>query len=123
MNCPYCGSEVAHGAPRCERCDVRIRWHGDEVEFETRTAMVPVFTARDPATLPVVESLLEANGIPHVVANDLMQDMVGLGRLGTGYNPVTGPPVVRVPEDRADEALRLLRATADEPLLEMNPNG
>jgi hypothetical protein len=41
--------------------------------------------------------------------------MFGLGRLAGGYNNVFGPPVVKVPASRAEEALELLAASVPVP--------
>jgi hypothetical protein len=83
---------------------------------------VRVFTAWDPAALPVVESLLEANGIPFEVSNELTQDFLSWGRVIAGHNPVCGPPVVHVPADRADEARELIDSATSQPLEEEPSN-
>lgn len=108
MKCLYCGVAVTPGAEKCAHCDTVIEWKNDEVEFIPPADLVEVFRAWDPALLPVIESLLETNGIPYVVENDVMQDILGWGRLTWGYNSITGPPSVRVPQDRVEEALELL---------------
>lgn len=115
MHCPYCGTAVAPGAERCERCGIAIRWEGEEATFEPPGEFVTVFTAWDPAALPVVESLLESNGIPYLVANDVIQDMFSWGRFIGGFNPVFGPPVVKVPELHADAARAMLVDLASVP--------
>jgi hypothetical protein len=108
VRCPYCGTTVVEGAESCRRCDSRITWTDGEATFITPDTFVPVFTAWDATSLPVVEGLLEANGIPFTIANDTTQDSVGLGRLGVGYNAVVGPPVVRVPGEFEAAALELI---------------
>ena len=62
----------------------------------------------EPAELSVVRSLLEAAGIPCVVDGEGVQDLFGVGRLGAGYNILTGPVRVKVPTERAAEARALL---------------
>ena len=123
MECPYCGSVVTPGAQACTQCEVRIVWNGDEAEFQVPDSFVPVFVAYDAAMLPVVESLLAANGIPFVVPNDTTQDLVGLGRAGIGYNPIIGPPTVKVPSDRAQTARELIASVREPQSEEAEPNG
>jgi len=116
VTCPYCGAAVNAGAEVCAQCGSRIEWDGDDATFETPGSLVRVFTAWEPASLPVIESLLEANGIPFEVANEVTQDFFSWGRLLAGHNPVCGPPVVRVPADREEEARELIKAAASAPL-------
>ena len=108
LKCPYCGTAVIAGAESCTQCESRITWSGDEATFITPDTFVPVFTAREPTTLPVVKSLLEANGIPFTVTNELTQDVLGLGRAGLGFNPIVGPPVIRVPAEHEAAARELI---------------
>ena len=118
MKCPYCGEAVADQAEACVRCGSRITWGEDGVNVAEPEHWVPVFTARDATSLPVIESLLESNGIPFSVVNELAQDFLAWGRAGVGYNPVIGPPVVRVPSEREQEARELIEASASAPLPE-----
>ena len=120
MRCPNCGTEVQQGAVRCPQCEIAISWDGDTATFQVPGDAVPVFVAKDPAMLPVIESLLEANDIPFVVANDATQDIIGWGRFVDGFNPVTGPPIIRVPAEHA-EAARELIAGASPPSEEAAP--
>ena len=118
MNCPYCGAAAAQGSERCAQCGSAVVWDGDVPTFSTPGPMVRVFTAWDPAALPVIESLLEANGIPFDVANEVTQDFFSWGRLIAGHNPACGPPVVHVPSEYADEARALIDSAVIQPLEE-----
>ena len=111
MKCAYCGTAVTPAAERCPQCEVPIVWDGDTAEFLVPEAYVPVFVANDPAMLPVIMSLFEANDIPFVVTDEVSQDFLSFGRVVAGYNPVTGPPVVKVP-GRMVDAVRELIASA-----------
>ena len=111
MNCPYCGAGVAIGAGHCEQCGVAIEWRSDEAEFEDPGGFVEVHRVYDPSSMPVIESLLDANGILFMIANLRLQDLAWFGRLVSGYSFLFGPPVVKVPEIHAEEARDLL-ATA-----------
>ena len=115
MHCPYCGTMVVQDSATCVQCGSQIVWEGGEATFATPESFAPVFTAWEASSLPVIESLLAANNIPFVVANEAIQDVVGLGRAGVGYNPIVGPPVVRVPSDREAEARELIAAAASAP--------
>ena len=115
MRCPYCGTEVTPGMERCPRCEVAIVWNEREAEFLAPGDFVEVYRAGDPMSLPVVESLLESNDIPYFVANGVTQDFLSWGRVVTGYNVLLGPPIVKVPESRADEARELIAAMSQPP--------
>ena len=121
MNCLYCGAAVSIGQAQCAQCGVAIEWKADEATFETPGEFVEVYRAEDPASLPVIESLLETNGVPFMVTNQVTQDFLGIGRFGSGYNNVFGPPVVKVPESRAAEALELLSLAEKRPTPERYP--
>lgn len=108
MHCLYCGVAVTPGAEHCAHCGTAIEWKQGEVEFHPPGDMVEVFRVWDPAMLPVIESLLATNDIPYIVDNDFLQDFLGWGRLFVGYNAITGPPSVKVPESRVEEARELL---------------
>ena len=69
-----------------------------------------VMELADPAGLAVAKSLLQEAGIPFFIKNEETQSLFGWGRLGTGYNVITGPPVVMVDPARLDEARELLAA-------------
>jgi hypothetical protein len=121
MKCPNCGTVVSPGAEACTQCEVRIVWEGDTPKFQVHDGYIPVFVAYDPAMLPVVESLLAANAIPFIVPNDSTQDMFGLGRMGSGYNSIIGPPVVRVPSEHAQAASELIASIVETPAEELPP--
>ena len=120
MRCPNCGTEVQARVEHCPQCEIAIQWDGDTATFQMPADDVPVFMATDPAMLPVIESLLEVNGIPFIVTDEVSQDFLSWGRLIAGYSPVTGPPIVRVPAEHA-EAARELIATASRPAEEQAP--
>jgi hypothetical protein len=84
--------------------DSEPEWLTD-VDYER---FVPVLTPRDAAMVPFVESLLRSAGIRCFVKNEEIQDLFGVGRLGTGFSTFTGPPTVSVEPGRAEEAAGLL---------------
>ena len=64
----------------------------------------------DPSLLAIARSLLEAEGIPSFARGELLQDFLGIGRMGSGENLVAGPVGLEVPSERAEEARALLAA-------------
>jgi len=75
---------------------------------------VIVLETGDPVLLAMAHSLLDAEGISARFPGENLQNLVGYGTLGTGYNVALGPAVVEVPEHEAEKALELL-ALLEEP--------
>ncbi len=110
MKCPNCGHELPETAERCPACSAELV-DDDVVEVGAEGAeeLVTVLESTDPTLWPVVKSLLESEGIECWVENERMQDLVGVGRVLMGYNPITGPAYLQVaPKD--EEAARALIA-------------
>jgi hypothetical protein len=68
--------------------------------------LVDLMVITDAGELPHVKAALDAAGIPWHVRNEAVQHLFGVGVVGTGYDLVTGPPIVMVPAARREEALR-----------------
>ena len=78
--------------------------------------LTAVFSAGDPALIALAKSLLESERIDFVVRGEGVQDLFGWGRVGAGFNSVTGPAEFVVREQDAGRARELLRGlTASEP--------
>ena len=78
--------------------------------------VVTVFASSNPTSVIMAKLLLEAEGIRFVVEGEGVQDFFGLGRLGGGFNPFTGPVQLRVASENvpaALEALQELREAGD----------
>ena len=120
MFCPKCGQEYRDGVTVCGECDVALTPDppdpppGDETEWRD---LETVLVTSDPALLAVARSLLDAEGIPTFSRGELLQDVVGWGRLPGGSNLVSGPVRLEVPADRSQEA-RALLAAVDTPAVE-----
>lgn len=69
---------------------------------------VTVFTTGDPALIALIKSLLKESQIPYSLKGEGVQDLFGIGRLGAGYNIITGPVQIQVPTQWAQEARELL---------------
>ena len=71
---------------------------------------VTVLRTGDPALLAVAKSVLSEAGIPSLSKGEGIQDLFGLGRVGTGYNVLTGPVELQVMRENEHDARRLLAA-------------
>ena len=70
-------------------------------------SMVVVFESGDLGRFEIAKSLLQANGITFAVSGEILQDLVGGGRIG-GANVLTGPARLGVAEEDAEKARELL---------------
>jgi hypothetical protein len=70
--------------------------------------LVTVFESADLALLAMVKAELRQAGIRYVAQAEGLQDLFGLGRLFSGYNPITGAPRIRVTPEDAEQARDLL---------------
>ena len=78
--------------------------------------LIDFFAVTDPSEAVHVKAALDGAGIPWLVRNEGVQNLFGVGTLGTGYDIVTGPPIIMVPADRLDDARKALeQALAEEP--------
>ncbi|MBZ5534927.1 MAG: DUF2007 domain-containing protein [Acidobacteriia bacterium] len=71
-------------------------------------SLVTILTTEDPAILAYAKSLLEGAGIQFLVRGEGLQDLFGAGRIGTGYNLISGPIELQVEpkdEEKASEIL------------------
>jgi hypothetical protein len=108
MFCPSCGSEYREGFSSCADCEVPLvdsppdEPHPDPGDIET------VFASSDPVALVTAKSLLDEAGIPYLARGEGIQDLFGMGRLGTGFSVVAGAVEIQVGAHRAQEAADLL---------------
>ncbi|HWC74350.1 MAG TPA: DUF2007 domain-containing protein [Gemmatimonadales bacterium] len=72
------------------------------------TTLVTVFESGDFTLLALAKAALDEEGIRYVVEGEGVQDLFGLGRLGSGYNLITGAPRIRVSPENAERARELL---------------
>lgn len=70
--------------------------------------LVTVFESPDVALFALARAALDEADIRYVTENELIQDLFGLGRIGSGYNIVTGPPRIRVGSENAVRAGEIL---------------
>ncbi len=72
--------------------------------------MVRVFQTADSTLLPIIKSLLDGAGIPHVVQGDHALGLFPLGPFGTGVTRGLLGAIVLVPREHAAAAQELLNA-------------
>ena len=109
MYCPSCGEELDEGVTECPTCGVLPVEARPGPPADPTIQLTTVFSAGDPALIAVAKSLLEGEGIEYLVRADGLQDLFGWGRVGSGYNIVTGPAEFVVRQDDAERARELLR--------------
>ena len=81
-----------------------------EPASETALDLVTVLETGDPFVITFAKSLLQKAEIEFVVEGERLQDIIGGGRLGVGFNPLAGPIAIRVrPEDKSEASLCLAR--------------
>jgi len=116
MFCPQCESEYREGFTTCADCNVALvaGQPGAAAASDSDEEWVIVLETGDPVLLAMAHSLLDAEGISARFPGENLQNLVGYGTLGTGYNVALGPAVVEVPEHEAEKALELL-ALLEEP--------
>ena len=85
----------------------------DGVEKLDSTEFVPVRALTSATLVPLARSILDGAGIRHFIRNERVQELIGWGRVGTGYNVPAGSPLVTVERSRAEEARELLADLGD----------
>jgi hypothetical protein len=83
------------------------------MEAEDKEKLVTVFKTGHHGTIAVIKSILDEAGIEFSVKGEGIQDLIGAGIFGVGYNPITGPVEFQVLEDNADYARDLLKDVDD----------
>jgi hypothetical protein len=71
--------------------------------------LVTVFATGNHGIIALAKSILDDAGIQFYAKNERTEDLIGLGVIGTGYNPVIGPIELQVLEENAAEAKDLLK--------------
>jgi len=110
MFCPECGAEFKEGIKTCDECDVALVVDPPpEPELEN---YVSVLETSDLPALPVIKSALRAAGIPTRIEGEGLIDLFPTTVRGAPMHSSAGEVIIRVPEEYADEARRLLEEAA-----------
>lgn len=115
MVCPQCRAEFVPGIARCPDCEVALV---AEAPAREPIPWATVLETGDPALLAAAQSLLMEAEVPFRLRNEQLQELFAWGRLGTGFNPVVGPVILDVPEERQAEARELLAELEEYPGLD-----
>ncbi len=107
MTCPSCGSEFGGSPEACPGCGVALA-AAPGPPPNPDIELVSIFRTGDAGLIPLAKSLLDSENIEYLVRGEAVQDLFGSGRLGAGYNIVTGPAEFVVRQADADRARALL---------------
>ena len=113
MFCPKCGNEKREEFTICPVCNVPLV---EELPLEPEPEyieFVTVFSGGTPADIALVKSIMENADIQYFAKHESVQDIIGWGRFGIGYNPVVGPVEIQVGEDDVEKARELLKELAE----------
>ena len=111
MFCPNCGDEFRAGFTRCNDCDVDLVADPPAGQLPPEDfAMVTVLETGDQRLIAVAKSLLDSAGIPSIARNERLQNLLGWGSVGTGFNALTGPIRLQVLKEDESDARELLTA-------------
>jgi len=75
--------------------------------------LITVFSTGNHGLIALAKSILDDAKIGYYAKNENSEDLIGIGVVGTGYNPVIGPIELQVLEENAEEAKRLLKELSE----------
>lgn len=78
-------------------------------EKEDHERLITIFETGNEAIVAVVKSILDEAKIRYLAEGEGVQDLFGVGVLGTGFNPITGPVIFQVMPEDAEYARELLK--------------
>jgi hypothetical protein len=110
MFCPQCRAEYRSGFTRCDACEVALVASLPPLAAGDPSAreLVTVLETGDPGLLAMAHSILDEAEIAYLTQGEGVQDLFGLGRLGTGFSILTGPVHLQVERECETEARGLL---------------
>jgi hypothetical protein len=112
MFCPRCRSEFVEGVGECPECRCALEPRSPQ-DDERDAELVAVFQTGDPTLLPLVQSTLEAAGVPFVTQGEEALGLLPLGQFGMGVMQPAGGAQILVPRAREAEARTLIEEAAD----------
>jgi len=113
MFCPNCGNEYQDGVYQCPDCKVVLIKKPIRTANRKNDYLVTVLKTNDVSQLMLAKALLLGAHIPFFAKDEIVQDIFGVGRIGSGFNVITGPIQIQVTRDRAEEARSLLSTLED----------
>ena len=76
--------------------------------------LVTIIESTDATLLTLMKARLDEAEIPYLARGEALQNLFGLGQLGTGFNPLIGAVRIEVRRDQADAARALLSDFIDQ---------
>lgn len=83
------------------------------VNHEDNVHSVTVFRSGNEALIALAKSMLDEADIRYSVMGEGVENLIGIGVVGTGFNPVTGEMQIQVLETDAKQASTLLEGLED----------
>ena len=83
------------------------------MEAEDKEKLVTVYKTGHHGTIAVIKSILDEAGLEYSVKGEGIQDLIGAGVFGVGFNPITGPVEFQVLEDNVEYAKEMLKDVSD----------
>ena len=112
VKCPYCGVAIPENDMAVTVSDSICRICKNEfhvIEKASPARFITVYVPRNESEHLVAQSILKSENIEFFSKNFTVQNLFGAGQIGTGFNIVTGPIQIQVPEENAKEARALLK--------------
>ena len=81
----------------------------EQQDREDHERLVTVYETGSEGLIAVIKSILDEAGIRYLAKGEGVQDLFGVGVLGTGFNPITGPVEFRVMPEDEEYARELLK--------------
>lgn len=113
VTCQFCGEPIHESAEICPHCGGERPDATPGASPEPNLDLVPVFRTGDAGLIALAKSLLDGEGIQYMARGDGLQDLIGGGRLGGGFNYVVGPVEFVVRSDDAPRVRALLEDLAN----------
>jgi hypothetical protein len=79
------------------------------MENENKKKLVTVYKTGHHGTIAIIKSILDEAKLEYSVKGEGIQDLIGAGVFGVGYNPITGPVEFQVLEENEEYAKELLK--------------
>jgi hypothetical protein len=71
--------------------------------------LVTVYKTGHQGVIALIKSILDEAEVKYYAKGEDIQNLFGVGVIGTGYNPLTGPVEIQVLEEDAEYAKELLK--------------
>jgi len=111
MTCPACGRSVRASDVQCPACGVTLFAPPADAGGDTAQPdmeLVPILRTEDYGLLPILRSMLDAEGIDHVVRGGASRDLFAFLRGAAGSAIPGGPTEIVVRAEDAPRARALL---------------